>query len=48
MKAYLWAFLNFKQNNWAQLLLMAKLAYNNAKNASTSYTPFELHCGYYS
>ncbi len=27
---------------------MAKFAYNNAKNASTSHTPFELNYGYYS
>ena len=27
---------------------MAKFAYNNAKNASTSYTYFELNCKYYS
>ena len=26
---------------------MAKFAYNNAKNASTGYTPFELNCGYH-
>ena len=26
---------------------MAEFAYNNAKNASTGYTPFELNCGYY-
>lgn len=26
---------------------MAKFAYNNAKNATTSYTPFELNCKYY-
>ena len=26
---------------------MAELAYNNAKNASTSHTPFELNCGYH-
>ena len=26
---------------------MAKFAYNNAKNASTGYTLFELNCGYY-
>ena len=25
---------------------MAKFAYNNAKNASTGYTPFKLNCGY--
>ena len=47
MEAYLWAFVNFEQNNWARLLLMAEFAYNNAKNASTGYMPFELNCGYH-
>ena len=28
-------------------MTMAEFAYNNAKNASTGYTPFELNCGYY-
>ena len=27
---------------------MAEFAYNNAKNASTGYTPFELNCRYHS
>ena len=26
---------------------MAEFAYNNAKNASIGYTPFELNCGYH-
>ncbi len=26
---------------------MAKFAYNNTKNASTGYTPFELNCEFY-
>ena len=26
---------------------MAKFTYNNAKNASTGHTPFELNCGYH-
>ncbi len=26
---------------------MAKFAYNNAKNASTGYTPFELNYGFH-
>ena len=26
---------------------MAKFAYNNAKNASTGHTSFELNCGYH-
>ena len=47
MEAYLQAFVNFEQNDWARLLLMAKFAYNKAKNASTKFTSFELNCGYY-
>ena len=26
---------------------MAEFVYNNAKNASTSHTPFDLNCGYH-
>ena len=47
IEAYLNVFVNFKQNNWPRLLSMAKFAYNNAKNASTSHTLFELNCGYH-
>ena len=47
MEAYLRAFVNFKQNNWVRFLQMAEFAYNNAKNANTGYTPFELNCGYH-
>ena len=47
MEAYLRAFINYKQNDWAKLLSMAEFTNNNAKNASTSYTPFELNCGFY-
>ena len=47
MEVYLQAFVNFEQNDWARLLPIAKFAYNNAKNASTSYTPFEFNCGYH-
>ncbi len=48
MKVYLRAFVNWEQNDWARLLLMAEFAYNNAKNTSTGHTPFELNCGYHS
>ena len=47
MKACLQVFVNFEQNDWARLLLMAKFAYNNAKNLSTGHTPFELNCAYH-
>ncbi len=47
MEAYLRAFVNWEQNNWANLLPMAEFAYNNAKNVSTGHTPFEVNCGYH-
>ena len=37
---YFRAFVNFEQNNWARLLIMAEFAYNNTKNASTGHTTF--------
>ena len=42
MQVYLKAFVNWEQNNWVKLLLIAEFAYNNVKNASTSYTSFKL------
>ena len=47
MEVYFWAFINFEQNNWARLLLMAEFTYNNAINASSGHTPFELNLGYH-
>ena len=47
MKAYLRAFVNFEQNDWARFLPMAKFAYYNAKNTSTGHTPFKLNYGYH-
>ena len=47
MEAYLQAFVNFEQNNWAKLLMMAEFAYNNAKNASINYMLFEFNFGYH-
>ena len=47
MEAYLRAFVNFEQNDWAKLLPMAEFVYNNAKNTSTGHTPFELNCSYH-
>ena len=47
MEAYLWVFINFKQNDCAKLLPMAEFHYNNAKNASIGHMLFELNCGYY-
>ena len=47
IEEYLQAFVNIEPNNRIKLLLIAKFAYNNAKNASTGHIFFELNCGYY-
>ena len=47
IEAYLRVFVNFEQNDWARLLLMAEFAYNNAKNISTGHTSFEFNCKYH-
>ena len=47
MKAYLRAFVNWKQNDCAHLLPMAEFVYNNAKNSSTSHTLFELNYNFH-
>ncbi len=47
IEAYLRAFVNLEEDNWARLLPMVEFAYNNARNASTGHTPFKLNCGYY-
>ena len=47
IKAYLQVFINFEQNNWAQLLFIVKFAYNNDKNASTDHMFFKLNCDYH-
>ena len=47
MEAYLQAFVNFEQNDWARLPPMAEFAYNNTKNASTGHISFEFNYGYH-
>ena len=39
------AYVNYKQDNWDEYLPLAEFAYNNSKQASTGFTPFELDCG---
>ena len=47
IEAYLRAFVNLKQNDWARLLPMEEFTYNNTRNANTGHMPFELNCGYH-
>ena len=47
IEVYLRALVHFEKNDWARLLPITEFAYNNAKNASTGFTPFKLKCGYH-
>lgn len=43
IEAYIWVFINYKQDNWAQLYFMAEFASHNAKYTSTSPSSFKLN-----
>ena len=38
------AYITYKQDQWDKYLPAAEFAYNNSKQASTGFTPFELDC----
>ena len=40
LEQYLRNYVNYQQDNWVELLPVAQLAYNTAKNATTGCTPF--------
>ena len=39
------AYSTYSQDQWDEYLPAAEFAYNNSKQASTGFTPFELDCG---
>ena len=39
--------MNWEQNDWARLLLIAEFAYNNAKNVNTGHTFFKFNCDFH-
>ncbi len=47
IEAYLRAFINWEQDDWARLLPIAEFAYNNTKNVSIGHTPFEFNYSYH-
>lgn len=47
IETYIWAYVNFEQNDGIRFLLLAEIVSNNAKNANTGHTSFEFNCGYY-
>jgi hypothetical protein len=47
LKQYLWAYCNYQQNNWNQLLPMAEFCYNNSHSETTKVSPFFMNYGYH-
>ena len=47
VKAYIWNFCNYAQNDWALRLSIAQLAISNHDSASTGMSPFFLDHGYH-
>ena len=46
MEAYLRCYVNYKQNNWVELLPLAQYSYNSAESEGTGVTPFFANYGY--
>jgi len=47
LEQYLCVYCNYQQDNWSELLPLAKFVYNNALSATTSISPFFANKGYY-
>ena len=47
LEQFLRLFVNFKQNDWADLLAYAEFAYNNQIHSATGFSPFFLTYGYH-
>ena len=45
LEQYLRHYINFKQNNWIDLLLLAQFAYNNHQHSTTRTSPFYANYG---
>jgi len=47
LEQYLCIYCNYQQDNWSELLSLAKFAYNNAPSATTGISPFFANKGYH-
>ena len=47
LEQYLHIFCNYQQDNWSEILPLAKFTYNNSPSATTSVTPFFANKGYH-
>src|SRR5258708_20192919 len=47
LEQYLWAYMNYQQDNWALLLPLVEFTYNNAVSTTTGVSPFFVNKGYH-
>ena len=47
LEQYLHIFCNYQQDNWSEILPLAKFTYNNSPSTTTSVTPFFANKGYH-
>ena len=47
LEQYLWAYMNYQQDDWSSLLPLAEFAYNNAMNETTRVSLFFANKGYH-
>src|SRR5258708_13278873 len=47
LEQYLWAYMNYQQDNWAPLLPLAEFTYNNTTSATTGISLFFANKGYH-
>src|SRR6266436_8444083 len=47
LEQYLQAYMNYQQDDWSSLLLLAEFTYNNAMNETTRVSPFFTNKGYH-
>ena len=47
LEQYLQAYVNYQQDNWTELLLLAEFAYSNSRQETIKHTPFFANYGYH-
>src|SRR5882724_9863125 len=47
LEQYLWVYINYQQDDWVNLLPLAKFAYNNTSHSATMVTPFLANKGFH-
>ena len=47
LEQYLWVYINYKQDDWVNLLPLAEFAYNNTLHSETMVTPFFVNKGFH-